>query len=114
MSMLWSMKGKGKGPCEAAAGFGGCGQANAKPGDWECPACGNRNFSARDKCNLCGAGRSPNAKRMGMHPGDWICPNCGDLVFASKSACKMCGTPKPEDAGAGGGGMSAGSRFSPY
>merc|ERR1719330_1539621 len=97
MQMMWAMKGKGKGPWAGMEGAGDDGQSRAKPGDWTCQACGNLNFSYRDKCNKCGEARGTNTKRMGMKSGDWICPNCGDLVFASKSACKMCGTPKPED-----------------
>mmetsp|Transcript_32844 Transcript_32844/g.49657 ORF Transcript_32844/g.49657 Transcript_32844/m.49657 type:complete len:209 (+) Transcript_32844:2-628(+) len=43
-------------------------------------------------------------------PGDWHCSNSAcknfrdNLVFGSKSSCPICGTPKPANAGMGGGG----------
>lgn len=44
-----------KGLPQAAAGMkGSCGSpAGGRPGDWNCPMCGNHNYHHRDKCNRC-------------------------------------------------------------
>merc|ERR1712187_58559 len=70
-----------------------------RPGDWNCPSCGNHNFSSRTDCKQCGLPRPDNQVREGQKPGDWICASCGDLVFASKSSCRMCGAAKPANGG---------------
>lgn len=69
-----------------------------KPGDWECPGCGDVNFARNATCRKCnhecpeGAG---NASRM--QPGDWLCPNCGDLQFARNTRCRKCRAERPDD-----------------
>eukprot|EP00929_Paragymnodinium_shiwhaense_P086449 TRINITY_DN4696_c0_g1_i1.p1 TRINITY_DN4696_c0_g1~~TRINITY_DN4696_c0_g1_i1.p1 ORF type:complete len:612 (-),score=98.74 TRINITY_DN4696_c0_g1_i1:372-2207(-) len=88
----------------------GGGARNMKPGDWECPRCGDLQFARNSECRKCGepAPADRDSSRVGGapmpaagRPGDWNCPNCADLVFASKAQCRKCGTPKPEGAGAG-------------
>eukprot|EP00040_Diaphanoeca_grandis_P027800 m.159061 g.159061 ORF g.159061 m.159061 type:complete len:245 (-) comp31118_c2_seq8:473-1207(-) len=34
-------------------GAGGRGRGSGRPGDWDCPGCGNHNFSNRMNCNRC-------------------------------------------------------------
>merc|ERR1711957_120708 len=104
----------GKGGGKAKGGKGG-----GKPGDWNCPQCGDLVFASRSECRNCGpqqggggfGGKGFGGGGMkgggggmkgGGKPGDWECPNCGDNVFASKNACRQCGTEKP----AGGGGRA--------
>jgi len=80
-----------------------------RPGDWDCPKCGDLVFASRESCR-CGTPKSgvgggdaypgyaapaPSAIRR---PGDWTCAKCGDLVFASRESCR-CGAPKPLEGG---------------
>lgn len=84
--------------------------AGGKPGDWNCPACGDLQFARNTACRRCGAANplgdlmaaassarapAPNAE---LRPGDWICPRCNDHVFARNEACRRCSTPRPSSA----------------
>merc|ERR1740117_1675190 len=93
-------------------GGGGGRTAAQKPGDWNCPSCGDHQFARNTECRKCG---SPNpdpagsmaAKEAGhaagqvmlgenMKPGDWYCPGCNDLQFAKNAQCRKCATPNPD------------------
>eukprot|EP00746_Dinoflagellata_sp_MGD_P004127 gnl/MRDRNA2_/MRDRNA2_107986_c0_seq1.p1 gnl/MRDRNA2_/MRDRNA2_107986_c0~~gnl/MRDRNA2_/MRDRNA2_107986_c0_seq1.p1 ORF type:complete len:415 (-),score=64.20 gnl/MRDRNA2_/MRDRNA2_107986_c0_seq1:84-1328(-) len=71
-----------------------------RPGDWDCPACGDLQFARNQRCRKCGEPNPENPPPESgggggvSKPGDWICPNCGDNVFARNLACRQCGTPK--------------------
>ena len=62
-----------------------------KPGDWQCRACGNWNYSSRWTCNF-NACSHAYWKR-----GDWTCAECGNHNYASRTHCAMrrCQAPKP-------------------
>jgi len=92
-AMKEMMKAMGCDPDEKGKGGG---KGAGRPGDWECPNCGNINFSRNRECKQCGTS-GEGVERIGMKKGDWICPACGDLVFASKSQCKMCGHERATD-----------------
>jgi len=71
-------------------------RANAKPGDWFCPACAELNFASRQMCRKCNSPHPPfSDPTIGTKPGDWFCPTCQDLNFASRTACRKCSTPHP-------------------
>eukprot|EP00933_Yihiella_yeosuensis_P002998 TRINITY_DN10527_c0_g1_i1.p1 TRINITY_DN10527_c0_g1~~TRINITY_DN10527_c0_g1_i1.p1 ORF type:complete len:437 (-),score=68.19 TRINITY_DN10527_c0_g1_i1:107-1417(-) len=77
-----------------------------REGDWECPACGDLQFSRNTSCRRCGEMKPViSGNNQVMKPGDWICPNpsCKDLQFEKNIECRKCGTPKP-----GGGGRDTG------
>merc|ERR1719331_3036777 len=90
-------------------GRGPGGPPEARPGDWDCPKCGNLNFSSRTKCN----GTLPNGdgcllarpefekygvalvKSKMMHKeGDWNCFRCGNINFQIRDECNKCGLSK--------------------
>jgi len=80
----------------------------ARPGDWECPRCGNINFSSRTKCNgtLDGEAcllRKPKFEEYGVamvkrpdmkREGDWCCYRCGNINFKIREECNKCGLVK--------------------
>ncbi|CAK0872492.1 unnamed protein product [Prorocentrum cordatum] len=68
-----------------------------KPGDWNCPACGDLQFAKNTAC-----------RRHQTKPGDWNCPACGDLQFARNTNCRKCGAGNPAGAGAAGAGGCGG------
>merc|ERR1740121_989979 len=92
-AMKEMMKAMGCDPEEKGKGGG---KGAGRPGDWECPNCGNINFSRNRDCKQCGTSGA-GVERIGMKKGDWICMSCGDMCFASRTECKMCGAPKPTD-----------------
>lgn len=82
-----------------------------RPGDWDCPNCGDVCYATRSECRKCktskpehlaGAAPAPFRAPMngGLGPsrraGDWDCPQCGDVQYASRTECRKCRTPKPE------------------
>jgi len=100
-------KGKGKGMMQKGKGKG---PQPMKPGDWNCPNCGDHQFAKNDECRKCGtANPDPDASRAAMEaglaagfggamekPGDWYCPGCNDLQFARNAKCRKCDTPNPD------------------
>lgn len=72
-----------------------------KPGDWECPSCGDLQFARNMACRKCNAPRPEGAGGSSQvaQPGDWACPACNDLQFARNMACRRCGAPKPAGGG---------------
>lgn len=76
------------------------GMTTMKPGDWNCPGCGDHQFGRNDVCRKCGTPKPANVESAvgNIRPGDWACEGCGDHQFARNAACRKCGTPKPEAA----------------
>mmetsp|Transcript_8982 Transcript_8982/g.25815 ORF Transcript_8982/g.25815 Transcript_8982/m.25815 type:complete len:253 (+) Transcript_8982:104-862(+) len=73
-------------------------QNNYKPGDWECPECGQHNFASRTECFRCDAPVPENASQAlprNFRPGDWICPECNSHNFSNKTECFRCDADKP-------------------
>jgi len=82
-----------------------------RQGDWDCPKCGNINFSHRNRCNGKSSGvacnlRKPEFEKFGVpflrnkemrQPGDWCCLRCGNINFPSRENCNKCEISK-EDA----------------
>lgn len=70
-----------------------------KPGDWNCPACGDHQFARNETCRKCGGPRPEGAgmATAAMQEGDWMCPACGDHQFARNATCRKCGAVKPSD-----------------
>jgi len=86
------------------------GKPEARPGDWDCPRCGNLNFSSRTKCNgtldgePCWLAR-PKFEQYGValvksrdikKPGDWNCYRCGNINFKIREECNKCQLSKEE------------------
>lgn len=93
---------------------GGGGGGEVRPGDWNCPNCGDLVFARNPACRRCGTPKAtvPIAPALGgcgdgaggqMRPGDWNCPNCNDMQFARNTTCRRCGTPRPGPMSNGGG-----------
>ena len=86
------------------------GKPEARPGDWDCPRCGNLNFSSRTKCNGTLEGEScwlakPKFEQYGValvksrdikKPGDWNCFRCGNINFKIREECNKCQLAKEE------------------
>ncbi|CAM9518110.1 unnamed protein product [Ectocarpus fasciculatus] len=86
-----------------------------RPGDWDCPTCGNHVFASRAVCPRCreprpyeegGEGSSFDGGGVGGYrqrepvqkrEGDWDCPSCQFHNFASRQACYRCQAPRPHD-----------------
>ncbi|CAK0903238.1 unnamed protein product, partial [Prorocentrum cordatum] len=85
-----------------------------RPGDWNCPGCGDHVFAKNSTCRRCGAPKPEGVTQavtggpatvggpggsfvLQNRPGDWTCPNCGDHVFAKNDVCRRCGTVKTPD-----------------
>ena len=89
---------------------GGVPGREARPGDWDCPRCGNLNFSSRTKCNGTLEGEScwlakPQFETYGValvkrndikKPGDWNCFRCGNINFKIREECNKCQLAKGE------------------
>jgi len=82
-----------------------------KPGDWNCPSCGDLQFARNTQCRKCGAANpllagsgSATALRggCGLKPGDWYCPACKDFQFARNAKCNKCGEANPNPTNASG------------
>lgn len=86
---------------EQKGGPGGRDHGNDfKPGDWNCPSCGDHQFGRNDACRRCGTERPVlSTNKQPLRPGDWICPNpeCGDIQFARNDNCRKCHTPRPAE-----------------
>jgi len=79
-----------------------------RPGDWDCPRCGNLNFSSRTKCNGSMEGESCRLakpefetygvalvkSRMMRKDGDWNCFRCGNINFKIRGECNKCNLTK--------------------
>jgi len=80
------------------ASFGGGSRPPERPGDWNCPNCGDLQFARNATCRQCGAPRPDGvapSEHPNARPGDWECPSCHDLQFARNAVCRQCRTPKP-------------------
>merc|ERR1711957_487764 len=78
--------------------------AQLKPGDWICPACGDHQFGRNEECKQCQTAKPEGGvvAKAEMKDGDWICPQCEDHQFAKNTKRRQCGAAHPE-----GGGKSA-------
>jgi len=77
-------------------------------GRWNCPKCGNLNYSDRQSCNMrnCkaprpaeGGGRNQKRQRENNRPGEnWDCMECGNSNFPDRTVCNMrkCLAPRPD------------------
>eukprot|EP00928_Gymnodinium_smaydae_P004763 TRINITY_DN11624_c0_g1_i1.p1 TRINITY_DN11624_c0_g1~~TRINITY_DN11624_c0_g1_i1.p1 ORF type:complete len:457 (+),score=113.79 TRINITY_DN11624_c0_g1_i1:200-1570(+) len=99
------VKGKGKGGKGGVDENGKPTGPMLKPGDWNCPGCGDLQFARNSACRRCGTPRPAEAgapRNAGLpwfaEAGDWLCPGCGDLQFKRNSNCRKCGTPRPSEA----------------
>jgi hypothetical protein len=69
--------------------------SSRKPGDWDCPSCGDLQFARNAQCRQCGAAKPGGGGAGGGRPGDWKCASCGDFPqFARNDACRRCGAAK--------------------
>ncbi|KAK3418873.1 hypothetical protein EUGRSUZ_H04636 [Eucalyptus grandis] len=91
-------------------GPGGMRGADAtRDNDWQCPNCGNVNFSFREVCNM----RKCNTPKPGsqvpksdknykqkMPEGSWKCEQCGNINYPFRTKCNKqnCGADKPSEA----------------
>lgn len=94
-------------PIQIAGIYREAAPVGVKPGDWNCPACGDLQFARNMACRRCGAGNPlgafmaaaaafrPGPPQLELRPGDWICTQCNDHVFARNEACRRCSTPRP-------------------
>eukprot|EP00927_Polykrikos_kofoidii_P024394 TRINITY_DN22196_c0_g2_i2.p1 TRINITY_DN22196_c0_g2~~TRINITY_DN22196_c0_g2_i2.p1 ORF type:complete len:1021 (+),score=165.45 TRINITY_DN22196_c0_g2_i2:183-3245(+) len=106
----------------SSGGFGGKGGPPlSKPGDWQCPSCGDLVFARNANCRRCGGAR-PSAEPQGAcagmpwfaERGDWKCPGCGDLQFKRNANCRRCNMLRPaEDSGACTSGLVEGPQLPP-
>ena len=62
-----------------------------KAGDWQCPECGNWNYSGRQTCNF------NDCQLAYWKRGDWNCTVCGNHNYASRTTCnkRSCQAPRP-------------------
>jgi len=79
-----------------------------QPGDWDCPLCGNMNFSRRNTCNgkagsgTCGEEKKPEYVRVGVpkdqnnEKKDWDCNKCGNNNYSYRDRCNKCGVDRME------------------
>nr|XP_043627043.1 ranBP2-type zinc finger protein At1g67325-like [Erigeron canadensis] len=73
--------------------------------DWECPKCGNVNFSFRTVCNMrkCNTPKPGSqqttkpAKSSNMPEGSWKCDQCNNINYPFRTKCNRqnCGAEKP-------------------
>lgn len=97
-------------PCQGAASLVVTSRRFApaviKPGDWNCPSCGEHNFRARSQCYRCGGvkpyssgdaagGEVERAGSKQILAGDWTCQACGSNNFRRRTACYQCGQRNP-------------------
>nr|GEW70159.1 RanBP2-type zinc finger protein At1g67325-like [Tanacetum cinerariifolium] len=73
--------------------------------DWECPKCGNVNFSFRTVCNMrkCNTPKpgsqvaKPAKNSTDMPEGSWKCDKCNNINYPFRTKCNRqnCGAEKP-------------------
>jgi len=104
---------QGQGPAMGSMGqsfgsspatLGGYGSPLRRPGDWDCPRCGNVNYGSRTKCNkgVCQLPKPDFSRSGGVQPrrgpdnkpGDWGCYKCGNVNYASRDSCNLCKASK--------------------
>ncbi|KAI3818086.1 hypothetical protein L1987_11889 [Smallanthus sonchifolius] len=75
--------------------------------DWECPKCGNVNFSFRTVCNMrkCNtpkpgfqAAKPGKSSKADMPEGSWKCDKCNNINYPFRTKCNRqnCSADKPE------------------
>ncbi|KAK9074616.1 hypothetical protein SSX86_007214 [Deinandra increscens subsp. villosa] len=75
--------------------------------DWECPNCGNVNFSFRTTCNMrkCNtpkpvsqAANPGQSSKTDVPEGSWKCDKCNNINYPFRTKCNRqnCGAEKPE------------------
>ncbi|XP_047323982.1 ranBP2-type zinc finger protein At1g67325-like [Impatiens glandulifera] len=76
--------------------------------DWECPKCGNVNFSFRTVCNMrkCNtakpgsqAAKSDRNSKQKMPEGSWKCDKCNNINFPFRTKCNRqnCGAERASE-----------------
>jgi len=106
VAMMQAMMGGGM----MGGGGGGATNVQRKPGDWNCPGCGDHQFARNTECRKCGGprpaggggvmgGKGGGKGAAVKKAGDWFCPACGDLQFAKNDKCRKCEQPNPDPAG---------------
>ncbi|PWA95984.1 Zinc finger, RanBP2-type [Artemisia annua] len=74
--------------------------------DWECPKCGNVNFSFRTVCNMrkCNTlkpgsqvAKPAKSSKADMPEGSWKCDKCNNINYPFRTKCNRqnCGADKP-------------------
>ncbi|CAN0929224.1 RanBP2-type zinc finger protein At1g67325 [Linum grandiflorum] len=77
--------------------------------DWNCPKCGNVNFSFRTVCNMrkCNtpkpgsqAAISDKSSKQNTPEGSWKCEKCNNINYPFRAKCNRpnCGAEKPSEA----------------
>ncbi|CAN1137244.1 RanBP2-type zinc finger protein At1g67325, partial [Linum perenne] len=77
--------------------------------DWNCPKCGNVNFSFRTFCNMrkCNtpkpgsqAAKSEKNSKQNTPEGSWKCDKCNNINYPFRTKCNRpnCGAEKPAEA----------------
>jgi len=92
-------------------GFSRQSMQSGRPGDWNCPNCGDMQYAFRTECRKCATAKPAQGMQGNMLPfgggfcggfggqqsraGDWNCPSCSDMQYAFRTECRKCGTAKP-------------------
>ncbi|PWA96123.1 zinc finger, RanBP2-type [Artemisia annua] len=91
----------------AANGYRICEETfSTRENDWECPKCGNVNFSFRTVCNMrkCNTpkpgsqvAKPAKSSKADMPEGSWKCDKCNNINYPFRTKCNRqnCGADKP-------------------
>eukprot|EP00462_Mataza_sp_D1_P001083 CAMPEP_0175092676 /NCGR_PEP_ID=MMETSP0086_2-20121207/2591_1 /TAXON_ID=136419 /ORGANISM="Unknown Unknown, Strain D1" /LENGTH=346 /DNA_ID=CAMNT_0016365557 /DNA_START=94 /DNA_END=1133 /DNA_ORIENTATION=+ len=79
-----------------------------RPGDWDCPQCGDVVYASRNECRKCRTARPGqggyglggkkiipnNGLGASRRAGDWDCPKCGDVQYAQQDGVQEVQGPQ--------------------
>lgn len=74
-----------------------CGRCTRQDRDWTCDRCGNLVFGRRSQCGKCFQHRSTTTGPTRVRPGDWWCESCAGLNFGTRTHCFKCGQARRPD-----------------